>query len=67
MMVWRARSASDKTEDWPYWYVTKDVPKDYNDTKEAIEVLTGNIFYGLPFLTKNHAVEIAEKMNEETK
>jgi hypothetical protein len=64
MPQWRARSASDKTDDWPFWYVTKDTPSDYNDTREAIEYISGRVFTSLPFALKETAFQIADIMNE---
>jgi hypothetical protein len=61
---WRARSASDKTDDWPFWYVTKDTPRDYNNTKEAIEHISVRVFTSLPFVSKETALQIAGIMNE---
>jgi hypothetical protein len=64
MPQWRARSASDKTDDWPFWYVTKDTPSEHNDTKEAIEHISGRVFISLPFVSKEAALQIVDIMNE---
>jgi hypothetical protein len=66
--VWRARSASDKTEDWPAWYVTKDAPKDYNDLPEAFELALGHEFPPRPpFLSQTACRLIAEWLNNPEK
>jgi hypothetical protein len=62
--VWRARSASDKTDDWLFWYVTDDEPKDRNKTLDAIEYLTGLRPYSYPFVRQEVAEELAERMNK---
>ena len=63
-MIWRARSASDKTDDWPFWYVTNDFPADSNKTLDAIEMLIGKKPVCLPFMAPSLARALAEKMNE---
>ena len=62
-VMWRARSASDKSDDWPYWYVTNDSPADYNKTLDALEQITGKRPIGLPFVSRAQAIEIAKIMN----
>ncbi|WP_143595141.1 hypothetical protein [Thioclava sp. DLFJ4-1] len=63
-MAWRARSASEKTDDWPFWYVTDDKPNDYNKTAEAFELATGERFPPvLPFVSKDGAEAIAHALN----
>lgn len=56
---WRARSASAKTDDWPFWYVADDDPKDLNKTLEAFEALFGHRPPVLPFVSKKDAMVIA--------
>lgn len=62
-MKWRARSASDKTDDWPFWYVTDDQPENRNKTIDAIERRDGVRPAKLPFLLRDDAVELADFMN----
>lgn len=62
--AWRARSASDKTDDWPLWYVTDDMPADRNKTVDAVESATGMRPTGLPFLRREDAEHLAAIMNE---
>jgi len=64
-VTWRARSASDENDDWVFWYVTKDSPKDYNDTHEAYKLATGQDFPPAPpFMPKPFAIHMANKLNE---
>lgn len=65
MPKWRARSASDKTDDWLSWYLTDDNPPDYNKTLDAIEVFTGKRPIGLPFLSREAAEDLASFLNGE--
>lgn len=60
---WRARSASDKTDDWPFWYVTDDQPTDINKTPDAWKTLTGKDWRGLPFLPKDGALLMVNYLN----
>ena len=61
---WRARSASDKTDDWPFWYVTNDSPKDYNRLPDAWQAVVGFPWPPvLPFLDRRAAEALAERMN----
>ncbi len=62
--VWRARSAADNNDDWPFWYVTKDKPKDHNDLPEAFELALGHEFPPRPpFLSQTACKLIAEWLN----
>lgn len=62
-MTWRARSASDKTDDWPFWYVTDDQPPDLNKTPEAWKAAYGMDWPPrLPFLPREMAEELARKI-----
>lgn len=63
--VYRARSASDRADDWPLWYVTDDQPADRNKTADAIEAVTGVRPVGLPFLSRSVAEALARRMNGE--
>lgn len=62
-MTWRARSASDRTDDWPFWYVTDDQPADRNKTIDAIELATGGRPASLPFLPRDIALALADLLN----
>lgn len=62
-MKWRARSASDKTSDWPFWYVTNDEPLDYNSTIDALEIDLGHRPVMMPFLSKDLAIALANMLN----
>jgi hypothetical protein len=63
-MTWRARSASDKSDDWPLWYVTDDSPKDYNRLPHAFECVMGKPWPPvLPFVPRQVAEAIADAMN----
>jgi hypothetical protein len=62
--TWRARSASDKTDDWFHWYVTDDTPKDHNKTPEAWKQATGTNWPPiLPFLPREVAEALAKHLN----
>ena len=63
MMVWRAMSASDSTDEWPYWYVTDDLPLDRNKLIDALECISGKRPVGMPFVTRAIAECIAKQMN----
>ena len=55
-----AKSASDKTDDWPYWFVANQ--SGVNVTVQLLPELSGY----MPFLPKEVAVLLAEKSNEKT-
>jgi len=38
-MTWRARSTSDRTDDWPLWYVTDDA--DHGTPRAALAAMEG--------------------------
>jgi len=61
-MAWRARSASDKTDDWPFWYVTDDKPADSNKTLDCMDALFGCRPVGLPFFSRKTAEALALAM-----
>ena len=64
-MTWRARSASDRTDEWPFWYVTDDQPLDCNKTAEAFASVTGEKWPPChQFLPRDLAEELAAKMAE---
>ena len=62
-MTWRASSASDRSDDWPFWYATDDMPPDRNKTLDAIEAIMGIRIVALPFLPRDVAIELASLMN----
>jgi len=62
--IWRARSASDHSDDWPLWYVTDDQPADRNKMLDAVESLCGVRPVYLPFTSRQNAEAIAKAMNE---
>ena len=68
-MIYRARSASNKTDDWPFWYITDDMPPDHNKLVSAIARFYGLPLVRLPFVTRGLAETLAMKMNilEDTK
>lgn len=56
-MSYIARSASDKTEDWPFWFVANQ--EGLNVTVELVPELRGH----QPFLPRADAEQIAERAN----
>ena len=62
-MAWRARSASDRSDDWPFWYITDDQPADRNKLLDAIEALTGHRPIAMPFVPRAMAEQLASAMN----
>lgn len=63
--MWRARSASDRTNDWPLWYVTDDQPQDRNKTAQAYEAVTGQKWPPVhQFLSRGLAEDLEKRMNE---
>lgn len=54
-----ARSASDRTDDWPLWYVSDRNKGDLNVTVELAPQLRGHP----PFLTRDLAELIAQRAN----
>ena len=64
---WRARSASDKTDDWGFWYLTDDKPADRNKTREALTLVCKEGAlppHSLPFISRANAEAIAVVLNE---
>ena len=55
-----ARSASDRTDDWPFWMVWDG---SVNVTIKVIERLTGLRVVGMPFVTKETALDLATRWN----
>lgn len=63
-VTWRARSAADYDDKWPFWYLTRDTPQDYNETPVAYSLVTGKKFPPrLPLLPKEWALEMADALN----
>lgn len=56
-----ARSASDKTDDWPFWYVADREKGNLNVTVKLEPLLEG----ALPFTSKEYAIRLAKRANEE--
>lgn len=54
-----ARSASDRTDEWPYWFVADREKAGLNVTGELVPQLHGY----LPFLLRADAEYVAEKAN----
>ena len=59
--MYTAKSASDKTDEWPYWYVEFNranvIPSKYREE-------TGKWLTTLPFVTRTSAENIATKLNK---
>lgn len=54
-----ARSASDKTDDWPFWFVADRTQGDRNVTGTLLPSLRGR----MPFLPRDAAIKLAEIAN----
>lgn len=54
-----ARSASDNTDDWPFWYVADRTLSNLNVTVRLMPALRGY----MPFLSRDKAEELAHKAN----
>lgn len=64
-MTYRARSASDRRDDWPFWYVTDDSPPDANKTAKAWKAATGEDWPpSHQFLSRDLAEDLAKRANE---
>lgn len=59
MARYYARSASDNTDDWTFWFVADSHKGGLNVTVSLMPELRGR----LPFLPKRAAVELAEQAN----
>lgn len=57
-----ARSASDRTDDWPFWMVWDGV---VNVTAETMDALGLPRKPGAVFVTREYAEEIASRFNAE--
>lgn len=56
-----AKSASDRTDEWPFWMVWNG---SINVTVRAIEAVTGNHVVAMPFLPRSIAEKLADHCNE---
>lgn len=56
-----ARSAADDTDDWPFWFVADRSKSGLNVTVELVPELRGY----MPFLTRELALAVAARANEE--
>ena len=54
-----ARSASDKSDDWPLWYVADRQKANLNVTVELLPELCGY----MPFLSRDVAARLAQAAN----
>lgn len=59
-----ARSASDKTDDWPFWFVADRRRGDLNVTAELICELVYPLHKGAIFLPQKAATLLADKANK---
>jgi hypothetical protein len=58
-----ARIASDKTDNWPFWFVADSSRGGLNVTPTLINDLSGHVMTTLPFLPKSQAERLAEISN----
>lgn len=63
-MKYIARSASDKTDDWPYWMVW-DRQRGLNVTGRVMIALNIPWKYGAVFTSRQAAEKVAELANEQ--
>ena len=59
-----ARSASDRTEDWPFWFVADSNKGGLNVTGPLFEKLTGERAHGAVFAPRDEAKLIAAHANQ---
>lgn len=59
-----ARSASDRTEDWPFWFVADSKKGGLNVTASLFERLTGERAHGAVFAPRGEAELIAAHANK---
>ncbi len=61
-----ARSASDRTDDWPFWFVADADRDGLNVTNELIVRFVSPTYKrdGLPFLTREASEALAAKAQE---
>lgn len=58
-----ARSASDRTDEWPFWFVADRNKAGLNVTLSLVESLYGQHLVCLPFMSRDDAVELAIEAN----
>lgn len=58
-----ARSASDKTDDWPFWFVADRDMGGLNVTAELIRKHSDPAHRGATLTSKTHAFEIESRAN----
>jgi hypothetical protein len=59
-----ARSASDKTDDWPWWFIADKNRGGLNVTSEVFTMLNIPLKLGAVFTHRLQATEIAELANK---
>ena len=59
-----ARSASDHTDDWPFWFVKDTRSGGVNVTGQLFERLAGEPSHGRVFMTREGAIKLAALANE---
>lgn len=60
-MKYIAKSASDKSDDWPLWMVWDG---QLNITIKAIKSITGKDIVGMPFLPRKLCEKLAAELNQ---
>lgn len=55
-----ARSASDKTDDWDFWFVADRTKGGLNVTAELLRACVNPAHVGGTLLTRDHAVKLAD-------
>lgn len=58
MTTYIARSASDHTDNWPYWYICT-TESGLNITTDLLPCLRGY----MPFISKDAAIALADSLN----
>lgn len=61
-MTYTARSASDKTDDWPYWMVWNG---SLNVTGQIRERVSGEMSNGRVFVSRIEAEDLSDRANAE--
>jgi hypothetical protein len=59
-----ARSASDRTDDWPWWFVADSKRGGLNDTPEVCELLNRPTQPGATLCAREYAEQLAEEANK---
>lgn len=60
-----ARSASDRTQDWPFWFVADRQKGGVNVTGKVLEKVTGERSHGAVLASRSVALWLADRANEE--